>query len=57
MGIKVSDIADGEARGYAGIPSTTSAIEEIHTLAFASRTAQKTKDHEWINEWKNGGSK
>lgn len=56
MGIKVNDIKDGQARGYAGagihLPT-----EEVHTLAFARRTAQKTKDHEWINEWKNGGSK
>lgn len=40
-----SDIAEGEAMGYAGIPSTTSATEEV----------QKTRDHEWINEWKNKG--
>ena len=34
---------------------TVSATEEIHTLAYARRTAQRTKDHEWVNEWKRGG--
>ena len=54
MGIKGNDIADGEAKRYAGNLPTISATEEIHTLAYARRTAQKTQDHEWVNDWKRG---
>lgn len=58
MGIKVNDIADGEARGICRNPIYHQCNRrDAYTLAFAPRTAQKTKDHEWINEWKKGGSK
>lgn len=50
MSIKGNDIADGEAN-----PSTTSTTEEVYIIAFARLTAQKSKDHHWINEWKKGG--
>ena len=55
MGIKGNDIADAEVKRYAGNLPTISATEEIHTLAYARRTARKMQDHEWVNEWKKGG--
>ena len=27
----------------------------MHTQAYARRTAQKIKDHEWVNKWRKGG--
>lgn len=44
MSIKGNNTADGEAN-----PSTTSATEEVYIIAFARLTAQKSKDHHWIN--------
>ena len=55
MGIKGNDIADAEAKRYAGNLPTISATEETHTLAYAHRTARKMRDREWVNEWKKGG--
>ncbi len=52
MGIKGNDIADTEAKRYAGSLPTISTSEEIHTLAYARRAARKMQDHEWVNEWK-----
>ena len=55
MGIEDNDMADGKAKRYVGNPPTISATEEVHTLAYARRTARKTQDHKWVNAWKKGG--
>lgn len=55
MGIKGNDIADGEAKRYAGSTPTISTTEEVHTLVYARRTVRKTQDHERVNEWQKGG--
>ena len=55
MGIKGNDITDGEAKKYAGNPSTISATEEVLTLAYACRTSRKTQDPEWVNAKKKRG--
>ncbi len=55
MGIEDNDMADGKAKRYVGNPPTISATEEVHTLAYALRTARKTQDHKWVNAWKKGG--
>lgn len=41
MGMTGNDIADGEAKRYTGNPFIVR-----HILAYACRTARKTKDHE-----------
>ena len=55
MGKKGNDIADAEAKRYAGNLPNISATEEIQTLAYARRTARKMQDREWVNEWKKRG--
>ncbi len=55
MGIKGNDIADTEAKRYAGNLPIISTNEEIHTLAYARRAVRKMQDHEWVNDWKKGG--
>lgn len=49
MDTKGIDIADGEAKRYYRQLNPRGIV---HTLAYARRTAQKTKDHKWVNDWK-----
>lgn len=49
MDTKGIDIADGEAKRYYRQLNPRGIV---HTLAYARRTAQKTKNHKWVNDWK-----
>ena len=46
IGIKMNDIADGEAKKYAGNPSTINATKEVQIISYACQTARKTQHHE-----------